>query len=284
MDDHRLSIVSSVEVLREEIALLRGQNKSIAFVPTMGALHEGHLSLIDFARSKADQVVSSIFVNPKQFGAGEDLDAYPRPLVEDIRALEGRKTDIVFTPAQKEVYPDNFATEIHVSELTDMLCGESRPGHFDGMATVVVKLLLMVMPDFAVFGEKDYQQLMVIRRFVSDLNIPVEILGAPIVRDKDGLALSSRNAYLTDSERELAPLIYQTLQELSTGIKSGDKISQIMPQAREKLTNSGFDVDYLEVRSAKTLALISDKIGAEPARIFVAARLGSTRLIDNIAI
>ncbi len=285
MDDHRLTIVSNIQVLREEIAELRSQKKTVAFVPTMGALHEGHLSLIDFAKEHADQVVCSIYVNPKQFAPGEDLEAYPRPLVDDIRALESRLTDFVFTPTDDEMYPDGFSTNISVSGVTSPLCGKSRPDHFDGVATVVTKLLMMVQPDFAIFGEKDYQQLLVIRRFVTDLNIPIEILGAPIVRAEDGLALSSRNQYLSEDERTTAPILHETLLQLAEDIQEGrGELSSLLKASRDKLSKAGFEVDYLEVRDAKSLAPIIEIFEDQAARLFVAAKLGNTRLIDNLAI
>lgn len=285
MDDHRLTIVSNIQVLREEIAELRAQKKTVALVPTMGALHEGHLSLIDFAKEHAEKTVCSIYVNPTQFAPDEDLDAYPRPLVEDIRALEGKLTDFVFTPTDDEMYPDGFSTKVSVSGLTSALCGKSRPDHFDGVATIVTKLLLMVQPDIAILGEKDYQQLLVIRRFVADLNIPVEILGAPIVRAEDGLALSSRNQYLSTKEREVAPRLYQALMQLSEKIKtsSGD-LSELLTSATDDLRKAGFEVDYLEIRDAKSLAPIAEIFEDQTARLFVAAKLGSTRLIDNVAV
>jgi len=285
MEDHRLTIVSNIQVLREEIREARSQKKTIAFVPTMGALHEGHLSLIDFAKEHADLVVCSIYVNPTQFAPGEDLDAYPRNLIEDIRALEGKLTDFVFTPTDDEMYPDGFSTKVSVSGVTSQLCGKSRPDHFDGVATIVTKLLMMVQPDYAIFGEKDYQQLLVIRRFVSDLNIPVEILGAPIVRSEDGLALSSRNQYLSKEERELAPLLYKTLTELSEDLHQNDgDIRERLSNSIAELTNAGFDVDYLELRDANSLAPIAELYEDQSARLFVAAKLGTTRLIDNVAV
>jgi pantoate--beta-alanine ligase len=285
MDDHRLTIVSNIQVLREEIADLRADKKTVALIPTMGALHEGHLSLIDFAKEHADKAVCSIYVNPTQFAPGEDLNAYPRPLIDDIRALEGKLTDFVFTPTDDEMYPDGFSTKVSVSGVSSPLCGKSRPDHFDGVATIVTKLLMMVQPDFAIFGEKDYQQLLVIRRFVSDLNIPIEILGAPIVRAEDGLALSSRNQYLSTKEREVAPLLNQTLAKLSEEIKTsnGDP-SKLITSSINQLTKAGFEVDYLEIRDAKSLAPIIEIFEDQTARLFVAAKLGKTRLIDNIAV
>ena len=285
MDDHRLTIVSNIQVLREEIMEARSQKKTVALVPTMGALHEGHLSLIDFAKEHADLVVCSIYVNPAQFAPGEDLDAYPRTLVDDIRALEGKLTDFVFTPTDNEMYPDGFSTKVTVSGVTSQLCGKSRPDHFDGVATVVTKLLMMVQPDYAIFGEKDYQQLLVIRRFVSDLNIPVEILGAPIIRADDGLALSSRNQYLSTEERLIAPLLHQTLSQLSEELRDIEGLlKERLLQAINELTKAGFDMDYLEVRDAQSLAPIAELYEDQTARLFVAAKLGTTRLIDNIAV
>ncbi len=285
MDDHRLTIVSNIQVLREEIAELRAQKKTVAFVPTMGALHEGHLSLIDFAKEHADMVVCSIYVNPTQFAPEEDLDTYPRPLVDDIRALEGRLTDFVFTPTDNEMYPDGYTTKISVSGVTSPLCGKSRPYHFDGVSTIVTKLLMMVQPDIAVFGEKDYQQLLVIRRCVTDLNIPIEILGAPIIRDEDGLALSSRNQFLSTKDRETAPLLYQTLTKLSEEIKeTGGDLSELIASSTSQLNKAGFHVDYLELRDTKSLAPIIELYEDQSARLFIAAKLGKTRLIDNIAV
>ena len=285
MDDHRLTIVSNIQVLREEIMDTRSQKKTVALVPTMGALHEGHLSLIDFAKEHADLVVCSIYVNPAQFAPGEDLDGYPRTLVDDIRALEGKLTDFVFTPTDNEMYPDGFSTKVTVSGVTSQLCGKSRPDHFDGVATVVTKLLMMVQPDYAIFGEKDYQQLLVIRRFVRDSNIPVEILGAPIIRADDGLALSSRNQYLSTEERLIAPLLHQTLSQLSEELRDIEGLlKERLLQAINELTKAGFDMDYLEVRDAQSLAPIAELYEDQTARLFVAAKLGTTRLIDNIAV
>lgn len=286
---YRLSIVSTVDVLREELAPLRAENKTVAFVPTMGALHEGHLSLIDLAREKADVSVCSIFVNPKQFGEGEDLEAYPRPLIADIRALEAKLTDFVFTPTVDEMYPPGFSTSVHVSGISEGLCGAEREGHFDGVALVVSKLLMMVQPDIAIFGEKDFQQFLVIRRVVRDLNIPIEIIGAPIVRASDGLALSSRNQYLSDEERAVAPLIYSTLCAMADEFRNGATIANGTKTAKQKLEAGGFKVDYIDVRSSEDLSPVSGKYiapadGGTETRLFVAARLGKTRLIDNIAV
>lgn len=285
--DQGLTIVSTIIAIREEIREVRAQNKKIAFVPTMGALHKGHLSLIDLARKHADFVVCSIFVNPKQFGEGEDLDAYPRPLVDDIRALEKQGADLVFTPTVEEMYPAGFSTTVSVSGITQGLCGSSRPDHFDGVATIVSKLLLQVRPDIAIFGEKDFQQLQVIKRLVKDLDIDGEILGAPIVREEDGLALSSRNQYLSSSERLIAPTLYQVLQKIADQLNNGELIKQVLDDGKMHLENTGFKVDYLELRDAqtlracpKTLETIND--GDTTYRLLTAVYLGNTRLIDNI--
>lgn len=289
--DQSLSIVSTVAALREEISTLKADGRRVALVPTMGALHEGHLSLIEFAQRHADLVVCSIFVNPKQFGASEDLGSYPRTLPQDIRALEGVKANLLFAPDVSEIYPPGFQTIVSVGEISSGLCGGSRPGHFDGVATVVCKLLLMVDADVAVFGEKDYQQLLVIKQMVDDLNIATKILGAPILRAKDGLALSSRNQYLSDEERVLAPLLYATLKETAEMIKGGEAYDAALLRGRETLSSRGFEIDYFELRDALLLEPLPHAVprgGDEPrpllGRLLVAATLGTTRLIDNIAV
>lgn len=279
-----LSIISQVSALREELKPIRDSGKRIALVPTMGALHEGHISLIRLARQKADYVVCSIFVNPKQFGEGEDLDAYPRTLEQDVRLLDEVKTDLVFAPSPDEIYPEGFASKVSVAGISEGLCGDDRPGHFDGVATVVAKLLLMVLPDIAIFGEKDYQQLMVIDRMVRDLNIPVEIIGAPIVRAEDGLALSSRNEYLSAERRAIAPKLYEVLADLAKEIKEGEDAGLVIAKAEGRLVDYGFEVDYLELRSGRNLEPRGGLIEGERSRLFAAVRLGTTRLIDNIAI
>ena len=261
----------------------RQARERIALVPTMGALHEGHLSLMRQAQGAADRVIVSIFVNPTQFGEGEDFDAYPRTLKDDLEKLARIGVDTAFTPTVSEVYPQGFSTRIHVAGLTDVLCGANRPGHFDGVALVVTKLLLMSLPDIAIFGEKDYQQLMVIRRFARDLNIPVDIQGGRIVREADGLALSSRNAYLSAEEREVAAHFPKTLRELARKVAKGAPVEGAQEQAKAALLEAGFDsIDYVEVRSGKTLTLIeSDAHMVDEPRVFGAVRLGKTRLIDN---
>ncbi len=261
--DYRLTIVSKVNVLREELEAARKLQKKIALIPTMGALHQGHLSLVDFVRPYAEFTAASIFVNPKQFGESEDLDEYPQSLSEDIRALEEKKVDLVFTPTVDEMYGSDFSTEVSVGGITNQLCGASRPNHFDGVATVVTKLLAQFCPDYAVFGEKDYQQLMVIRRLVKDLNIKTEILGAPIVRNGDGLALSSRNQYLSDTQKKIASALYKTLQTTAKHLLRGGDIEPTLADAIENLRDAGFEPEYLEVRDEQSLALTSGKLESE---------------------
>lgn len=269
--------------LRSLINEWRLHGDSVALVPTMGALHEGHLSLVKLAKEQSSKVVVSLFVNPKQFGAGEDLDLYPRDEAGDFDKLAQTGADLVYTPSVTQMYPPGFSTNISISGVTNGLCGGSRPGHFDGVATVVTKLLLQTLPDIAIFGEKDFQQLMVINRLATDLDIPVKIMGAPIVREKDGLALSSRNRYLTPIEREAAPLIFQTLTKTATHLKHGIPMKEAIVQADEELTKAGFRLDYFELRDAPSLAPL-ERLQDTPARLLIAAYLGSTRLIDNIAV
>lgn len=278
-----LKTIHTLPALRRYVSALRKEQKTIALVPTMGALHDGHLSLVKRAQSKCDVVIVSIFVNPTQFGHGEDFETYPRDEKGDAEKLKSINTDLIYAPKAKDMYGEGFATQVCVTGLTDVLCGASRPGHFDGVALVVTKLLLQALPDLAVFGEKDYQQLLVIKRFVQDLNIPVKILGAPILREADGLALSSRNAYLSKTERHIAPKLQQTLLELKHKLYANESVKTQISAAKRKLKSYGFDVDYLEIRDAKTLEAYKTNV-PQPSCIFVAARLGSTRLIDNIAL
>ncbi|GJM01864.1 MAG: pantothenate synthetase [Rhodomicrobium sp.] len=279
-----LSVISQVQVLRDEIREHRLAGKRIALVPTMGALHEGHLSLVTLARQRADIVICSIFVNPKQFGEGEDLDAYPRTLEADVRLLDEIGTDLVFSPSSDDIYPSGFATKVSVAGVSEGMCGDDRPEHFDGVATIVAKLLLMVLPDVAIFGEKDFQQLLVIKQMVRDLNIPVEILGAPIVRAEDGLALSSRNEYLSAERRAIAPKLYEVLTDLAAEIRNGGEVPRVIEKARGRLIDYGFSVDYVELRSGLHLDRRTALVDGEEARVFAAVRLGATRLIDNVAV
>ena len=276
-------VVHRVADLREQVAAWRKAGLTVALVPTMGALHQGHLTLVRRAFELADRVVVSVFVNPIQFGPNEDFDAYPRTLDADRAALATVGASLVFAPAVAEMYPEGFATSISVSGVSEGLCGGSRPGHFNGVATVVTKLLMQAQPDVACFGEKDYQQLQVIRRFVRDLDIPVAIEGVPTVREDDGLARSSRNAYLSAEERAIAPNLHRTLQDTAAAIRAGSAVDAALEAGRRALLAAGFaSVEYLELRAAEGLAPLAAL--DRPARLLVAARLGKTRLIDNIPV
>ena len=274
--------VHTVADLRTHLAPWRKAAKRIALVPTMGALHAGHLSLVTLAKSKADRVVVSIFVNPIQFAPREDFNTYPRDEAGDIEKLGKAGADLVFMPDTAEMYPGGFSTKVSIGDLTEDLCGANRPNHFDGVATVVTKLLLQCTPDMAIFGEKDYQQLLVIKHLVRDLNIPVEILGGEIVRENDGLALSSRNAYLSPSERETAPLLHQTISEVAASLARGEGADAACVAGRFKLEAAGFRVDYVAVRDPDTLKPLTGPV--KRARVLAAAYLGKTRLIDNVPV
>jgi pantoate--beta-alanine ligase len=263
----------------------RGQQQgSVALVPTMGNLHEGHLTLVKRAQQHADVVVVSIFVNPMQFGANEDLDSYPRTLEQDCRALEALGVNAVFTPKVEDMYPRGMAhqTRIEVPGISDILCGANRPGHFVGVATVVCKLFNMVQPQFAVFGEKDFQQLQVIRLMTQDLSLPIDIIGVPTARAETGLALSSRNGYLSESQREQAAVIYRTLAGIAEKINAGTSVEAARQWAVTELETAGFAIDYVEIRNANDLQPASATSGRLVA--LIAAKLGSTRLIDNLVI
>jgi pantoate--beta-alanine ligase len=250
----------------------------------MGALHEGHLSLVDLVKTNADKAIVSIFVNPTQFAPHEDLDAYPRTEAVDAAKLSGRG-DLIFAPTADEMYPQGFSTTINLTGVTGPLEGEARPTHFAGVATVVAKLLLQALPDIAAFGEKDWQQLQVIRRMVADLNIPVEILGGAILRESDGLAMSSRNIYLTPDERKAAGQLNVVVRETAAKIASGAMIKSATAEGAQRIVALGFDrVDYLEVRDAATLAPFASGKPEGSARILVAAKIGKTRLIDNMPV
>ena len=279
-----LATARNVAELRAQVAAWRGAGDSVALVPTMGALHEGHLSLVRLARARAGRVIASLFVNPRQFGPGEDFTAYPRDEGGDKALLAAAGCDLLYAPGGGEVYPQGFATTVDVAGVSNDLEGAIRPGHFAGVATVVAKLLIAAGPDIAVFGEKDYQQLQVIRRLARDLDLPVEIVGAPIVRDRDGLALSSRNAYLTGTERAVAPALHRTLLRAAERVAGGDAVSAIEAEGIEALEAAGFDsVDYFEVRSPGDLQRLGPGPATAQARILAAARLGKTRLLDNVA-
>ena len=277
--------VKTVRELRAAVARARSEGKRIGFVPTMGNLHAGHAALVTKAAQRAEFVVASIFVNPLQFGAGEDLDTYPRTLTADQERLLAAGCNLLFAPGVEEMYPDGMAgqTLVCVPGVSEGLCGASRPGHFDGVATVVTKLFHMVQPDLAVFGEKDFQQLAVIRKLVRDLDLPVQIIGEPTVRDSDGLALSSRNGYLNDAQRRCAPALYQTLGALAAELRSGhDDYGVLIEDGLVRLSAAGFEPDYLEIRHPLTLrpATRADR----QLVILAAARLGTTRLIDNLLV
>jgi pantoate--beta-alanine ligase len=281
--------VNRLEMLRTAVGQLRQSGGGrIALVPTMGALHEGHLTLVRQARAAADHVVASIFVNPKQFGPNEDLDAYPRQLAADAALLEAEGCALLWAPTVEAMYPAGFATSISVIGVSNGLCGAARPGHFDGVATVVCKLFNQVQPDMAFFGEKDFQQLAVIRTMARDLDLTAPhvdaIIGVPTVREADGLAMSSRNRYLGPEERAAAALLPKALKSAAHNIAAGHQpVLLAKSMVAEELQVAGFRVDYVEVVDAETLAPIAD-LSERPARILVAARIGSTRLIDNMAV
>lgn len=269
--------------LRSAVAGWRGAGLKVGLVPTMGALHDGHMALVEAARAASDRVVVSIFVNPTQFSPSEDFDAYPRPAEADLARLRDAGVELAFMPPAAEMYPDGFATTVSVAGLTECLCGISRPMHFKGVATIVAKLLLQCLPDGAWFGEKDFQQLQVIRRLTRDLDIPVAIHGVPTVREADGTALSSRNAYLTAAQRRCAPALVGALKAVAAQVAGGTAAAEASALGRRRLAEAGFDrIDYLEVREEETLALVADRPRpGSPVRVFGAAFLGETRLIDN---
>ncbi len=280
----RLPVARTVQSLRKTVHGWRLRGKTIALVPTMGSLHEGHLSLIRLARKHASRVVVSVFVNPTQFGPNEDFNAYPRDEEGDWRKAADARADLFYAPSVGEMYPDDFATRVEVAEISQGLCGASRPHHFAGVATIVTKLFLQCLPDYALFGEKDYQQLLVIRQLVKDLNFPVQIVPGPIVREESGLALSSRNAYLTEQQRlTVAPQLYHVLKDMGDDLAHGRDIAQTLLTGRTRLEMAGFRIDYLEVRHAETLFPFEHEIDG-PARLLAAVYLGRTRLIDNIPV
>ncbi|PNV94926.1 MULTISPECIES: pantoate--beta-alanine ligase [Pseudomonas] len=278
-----MNTVKTVRELRAAVARARSEGKRIGFVPTMGNLHSGHAALVAKAAQRVDFVVASIFVNPLQFGAGEDLDKYPRTLAADQEKLLEAGCHLLFAPTVEEMYPDGMAgqTRVSVPQLSEGLCGASRPGHFEGVATVVSKLFNMVQPDLAVFGQKDYQQLAVIRALVHDLNMPIQIIGEPTVRAADGLALSSRNGYLSEEQRAIAPVLYRSLSQIAQAIRSGERdYPKLVAEQQQQLEAAGLRRDYLEIRQAQNLrpATAQDR----ELVILVAAYLGATRLIDNL--
>ena len=276
-----MQTISTISELRRIIHTWKTQGDSVAFVPTMGNLHDGHLHLVKEAKNKAQRVVVSIFVNPTQFGVNEDFSSYPRTETRDQEKLLTIGTDLVFLPSVDEMYNPNAKTSVTVAGLSEIHCGASRVGHFTGVATVVCKLFNMVQPNLALFGLKDFQQLMVIRTMVRDLNIPVEILGIDTVRESDGLAMSSRNGYLSKKERKTAPVLYQTLCSAKEAIVQGKTIENVTTQAIQRLNDAGFVVDYFTVCRADDLSLAQDT--DTELVILTAAKLGKTRLIDNLS-
>lgn len=275
-------IIETLPLLRQQIRRLRMEGKRVALVPTMGNLHDGHMKLVDEAKARADVVVVSIFVNPMQFDRPEDLARYPRTLQEDCEKLNKRKVDLVFAPSVKEIYPNGTETHTYVDVpgLSTMLEGASRPGHFRGVSTIVSKLFNLVQPDIACFGEKDFQQLALIRKMVADMGFDIEIVGVPIMRAKDGLALSSRNGYLTAEQRKIAPGLYKVLSSIADKLQAGERdLDEIIAIAGQELNEKGFRADDIQIRDADTLLEVSEN--SKRAVILVVAWLGDARLIDN---
>ncbi|HBC3033606.1 TPA: pantoate--beta-alanine ligase [Escherichia coli] len=275
-------IIETLPLLRQQIRRLRMEGKRVALVPTMGNLHDGHMKLVDEAKARADVVVVSIFVNPMQFDRPEDLARYPRTLQEDCEKLNKRKVNLVFAPSVKEIYPNGTETHTYVDVpgLSTMLEGASRPGHFRGVSTIVSKLFNLVQPDIACFGEKDFQQLALIRKMVADMGFDIEIVGVPIMRAKDGLALSSRNGYLTAEQRKIAPGLYKVLSSIADKLQAGERdLDEIITIAGQELNEKGFRADDIQIRDADTLLEVSET--SKRAVILVAAWLGDARLIDN---
>lgn len=278
-----MQTIRTPSVLRQMVQSIKARGKTIGFVPTMGALHQGHLSLIDIAKKQCDYCITSIFVNPKQFAAHEDFEGYPRDVATDLEVLKSKQVHIAFIPQGDVIYPEDFSIHIATGAIGQVLEGVSRPHFFDGVALIVTKLFHLVQPDVAVFGEKDYQQLHIIRQLVKDFNFPVNIVSGPIVREEDGLAMSSRNVYLVPMQRRVAPLLYRTLEKIRVFLLRDKPVNDVLAQAKKTLLEGGFTkVDYIEVRDAHTLAPLESLTSS--ARILAAAYLGNTRLLDNLYI
>lgn len=278
-----MEVVRTIAELRQHTSRWRIAGQTIGLIPTMGALHNGHLSLIKLAQGKCDRVIATIFVNPRQFLPNEDFDEYPRNEESDIQKLIEMGVDLLFAPKAPEMYQPDASTTVVISKLTDCLCATSRPGFFDGVGTVVTKLLIQALPDLAIFGEKDYQQLLVIKRLTRDLDIPAEIVGAPTIREADGLAVSSRNVFLSKANRETASKVFEILKKTATAIALGNDVLVACEEARSELMLAGFsEIDYFEARHSETLELIQNF--ENNGRLFAAVWLGSTRLIDNLEI
>lgn len=279
----QLTIAKDMESLQKALLPLAKAGKTVALVPTMGALHAGHMRLVEEAKKLADVVVASVFVNPTQFGPTEDFDKYPRQLEEDAKKLDAAGVGILYAPSVEDIYPSGFITCVSVGPMGEILCGAFRPGHFDGVVTVVSKLFTRILPHFAVFGEKDYQQLCVIRRMAYDLDIPVEVVGVPTVREEDGLAMSSRNAYLSPEERKLAAKLYGTLLQAAARIAGKPaNANDVISDTAAELISLGFKVDYVALCESDTLNPLREY--KAPARLLAAVWLGKTRLIDNISL
>lgn len=278
-----MEVLRTIAELRQHTSRWHVEGQTIGLVPTMGALHDGHLSLIKIAQQKCNRVIATIFVNPRQFLPDEDFEEYPRDEDRDIKKLVEMGVDLLFAPNASEMYQPDASTTVVISKLTDCLCATSRPGFFDGVGTVVTKLLIQALPDIAIFGEKDYQQLLIIKRLARDLDIPAQIIGAPTIREADGLAVSSRNVYLSQNNRETASNVFKILKKTATTIALGNDILVACEEARSELIFAGFSrIDYFEARHSKTLELI-EKFETS-GRLFAAVWLGSTRLIDNLEI
>jgi len=284
MRNSPLSPVTSVSALRTRVKTWRSDGLSIGFVPTMGALHEGHLSLVRLAKAQCDKVIASVFVNPAQFAPGEDYQAYPRTFLEDAEKLQNEACDMIYAPEASIMYPDGFVSEVRVGGPSEGLESAARPHFFNGVATVVAKLLNQVRPDIAVFGEKDYQQLLVIRRLVADLDLDVDIMAGPIARETDGLALSSRNAYLSEADRTRAARLFAILSDCAAALKAGRSRAEAEADATEAAREAFDAVDYLEVRDPVALAVLPQGALSGSARLLAAVRLGEVRLIDNLAV
>lgn len=281
--EQKMITTSAISTIREHVKTWRSKGETVAFVPTMGNLHQGHITLVNEAKKRADHVVVSIFVNPMQFSANEDLDGYPRTLVQDSDKLMLAGTEILFTPTPEIIYPKGLAqqTYIEVPEIGDELCGASRPGHFRGVATIVAKLFNIVQPDTALFGRKDFQQLMIIKTMVEDLSMPINVIGVETIREQSGLAMSSRNGYLTIEEKHSAATLKQALDSIVNAIQRGEAIQQAITTAKKLLITAGFTPDYLEVRNANTLRQVT---AADSELVVIgAAYLGKARLIDNVS-
>lgn len=276
-------IVRDKARLLEMVTPWKQSGEVVGVVPTMGALHDGHLSLVAAAKAVCDRVIVTIFVNPKQFNNPEDLANYPRTEESDARKLERFEVDTIWVPDGDQMYPKGFATTVSVSDLTDCLCGATRPGHFEGVATVVAKLFLQTQADRAFFGEKDYQQLQVVTRMAADLDIPIQVMGCPTIREEDGLAMSSRNLLLSDRARVYAPVLNEVMERIAEALRGGAIMSDVLPEALARLETAGFTgVDYLELRAADGLGLLES--ADVPSRLFAASWLAGVRLIDNIAV